>query len=167
MDGNILSRRKFVVASLSAAGGLAIGVAFPGAAGAATLRAEPWGKDEAAAHEVSAWLAIDPDGTVTFRCPHAEMGQGAATALPMIIAEELEADWSKIKVEWASANRNIRENGVYKDQNTVGSRGVQTSYKYLQQAGASARVRLVAAAAKRWKVEPASCTAENGKVLHK
>ena len=61
--------------------------------------------------------------------------------------EELRCDWSKVKGEFAS-NRNVRENNVYKDQNTVGSRGVATSWQYLQQAGASARVRLVQAAAK-------------------
>ena len=78
------------------------------------------------------------------------MGQGAGTANPMLVAEELECDWTKVKGEFASPNRNARENNVYKDQNTVGSRGVATSWQYLQQAGASARVRLVQAAANRW-----------------
>ena len=95
------------------------------------------------------------------------MGQGAATANPMLVAEELECDWAKIKGEFASPNRNVRENNVYKDQNTVGSRGVATSWQYLQQAGASARVRLVQAAANRWSVPASECVAENGAVLHK
>jgi len=84
-----------------------------------------------------------------------------------LVAEELECDWAKIKGEFASPNRNVRENNVYKDQNTVGSRGVATSWQYLQQAGASARARLVQAAANQWKVPASECVAENGAVLHK
>ncbi len=110
---------------------------------------------------------IDPDETITIRIPHAEMGQGAGTANPMLVAEELECDWAKIKGEFASPNRNARENNVYKDQNTVGSRGVATSWQYLQQAGASARARLVQAAATQWNVPATECVAENGAVLHK
>ena len=118
-------------------------------------------------NEINAWIVIDPDETITIRIPHAEMGQGAGTANPMLVAEELECDWAKIKGEFASPNRNVRENNVYKDQNTVGSRGVATSWQYLQQAGASARVRLVQAAANRWNVPASECVAENGAVLHK
>ena len=120
-----------------------------------------------AANEINAWIVIDPDETITIRIPHAEMGQGAGTANPMLVAEELECDWAKIKGEFASPNRNVRENNVYKDQNTVGSRGVATSWQYLQQAGASARARLVQAAANQWKVPASECVAENGAVLHK
>jgi isoquinoline 1-oxidoreductase subunit beta len=163
-----LSRRKFIVTGLSAGGGLALGIAFPNLASARPLGSAPWSNDAlATANEVNAWIVIDPDETITIRIPHSEMGQGAATANPMIVAEELECDWAKIKGEFASPNRNVRENNVYKDQNTVGSRGVATSWQYLQQAGASARARLVQAAATRWNVAPSECTAENGAVLHK
>src|SRR5689334_4412322 len=163
-----LSRRDFIVSSLTAAGGMALGFAFPGTALARPLAGTPWSNDAGAvASEVNAWIVIDPDETITIRIPHSEMGQGAATANPMLVAEELECDWAKIKGEFASPNRNIRENNVYKDQNTVGSRGVATSWQYLQQAGASARARLVQAAANRWKVPASECTAENGAVLHK
>jgi isoquinoline 1-oxidoreductase beta subunit len=163
-----LSRRKFIVSGLSAAGGLALGIAFPNLASARPLGAAPWSNDAlASVNEVNAWIVIDPDETITIRIPHTEMGQGAGTANPMIVAEELECDWAKIKGEFASPNRNVRENNVYKDQNTVGSRGVATSWQYLQQAGASARVRLVQAAATRWNVPASECTAENGAVLHK
>ena len=103
-------------------------------------------------NEVNAFLAIEPDGSILIRSPHQEMGQGAITALPMIVAEELECDWSKVKVEYASPARNLREKGVYGEMATVGSRGVRTSWQMLLQAGASARVRLIAAAAQRWKV---------------
>ena len=131
-----LSRRQFVVASLSAAGGLMLGVSFPKLAAAMPLSEAPAGSHTAAANEINAWIVIDPDETITIRIPHAEMGQGAGTANPMLVAEELECDWAKIKGEFASSNRNVRENNVYRDQNTVGSRGVATSWQYLQQAGA-------------------------------
>ncbi|HMI96275.1 MAG TPA: xanthine dehydrogenase family protein molybdopterin-binding subunit [Micropepsaceae bacterium] len=162
-----LSRRKFIVTGISAAGGLALGFAFPGLAFARPLSSAPWSNDAVATNEINAWILIDPDETITIRIPHAEMGQGAGTANPMIVAEELECDWAKIKGEFASPNRNVRENNVYKDQNTVGSRGVATSWQYLQQAGASARGRLIQAAANRWNVAATECVAENGAVLHK
>jgi isoquinoline 1-oxidoreductase subunit beta len=162
-----LSRRNFIVAGLSVAGGLALGFAFPRLASARPLGPAPWSNDAVAANEVNAWIVIDPDETITIRIPHSEMGQGAATSNPMLVAEELECDWTKIKGEFASPNRNVRENNVYKDQNTVGSRGVATSWQYLQQAGASARARLIQAAANRWNVPASECVAENGAVLHR
>ena len=161
-----VTRRQFVVSSASTAGGLAISVAFPGLADAASIAAQAWGADNAP-NEVNAFLAIDPDGSILIRSPHQEMGQGAITALPMIVAEELECDWSKVKVEYASAARNLREKNVYGDMVTAGSRGVRTSWQMLLQAGASARVRLIAAAAQRWKVPEAECEAANSKVTHK
>jgi isoquinoline 1-oxidoreductase subunit beta len=161
-----ITRRHFVVASASAAGGLAISVAFPDLADAAGIGAQAWGP-ESAPNEINAFLAIDPDGSVLIRSPHNEMGQGAITALPMIIAEELECDWSKVRVEYASASRNLREKNVYGEMTTVGSRGVRTSWQMLLQAGASARERLIAAAAQRWNVPPSDCQAANSKVTHK
>ena len=157
--GEQLSRRKSVVAGLSAAGGLALGFAVPGLASARLLTGSPWSNDTVAPNEINAWIVIDPDETITIRIPHAEMGQGAATSNPMLVAEELECDWAKIKGEFASPNRNVRENNVYRDQNTVGSRGVATSWQYLQQAGASARARLIQAAANRWNAPASECVA--------
>ncbi len=133
---------------------------------AATIGPQAWGPDTVP-NEVNAFLAIDPDGSILIRSPHQEMGQGAITALPMIVAEELECDWSKVKVEHASASRNLRDHNVYGDMVTAGSRGVRTSWQMLLQAGASARERLIAAAARRWKVPTAECAAVNSKVVHK
>ena len=160
------SRRQFVVTALTASGGLALGIALSDKALAIPLATEPWSPDAVPADEISAWILIEPDETITVRIPHSEMGQGAATALPMFIAEELECDWQKIKGEFASANRNVREDTVYGDQNTVGSRGVRTAQRPMQQAGASARVRLVTAAARRWNVPVSECTVTNGVVMH-
>ena len=161
-----LTRRQFVVASSSAAGGLAITVAFGDVANAATIAAQPFGPDTAP-NEINAFLVIDPDGSILIRSPHNEMGQGAITALPMIVAEELECDWSKVRVEYASPTRNLRENRVYGDMVTAGSRGVRMSWQMLLQAGASARERLVAAAAQKWNVAASECAAANSKVTHK
>jgi len=161
-----VSRRAFVVSATAAAGGLAISVMLPRPGQAAVIGTSPFGPDHAP-NEINAFLAINPDGSILIRSPHNEMGQGAITALPMIVAEELECDWSKVRVEYASPTRNLRENGVYGDMVTAGSRGVRTSWQMLLQAGASARVRLIAAAARHWKVPEAECEASDSKVQHK
>ena len=161
-----VTRRQFVVASASAAGGLAISVTLPGFADAAVIGAQPYGPDSVP-NEINAFLAIEPDGGILIRSPHNEMGQGAITALPMIVAEELECDWSKVKVEYASPTRNLRENNVYGDMVTAGSRGVRMSWQMLLQAGASARVRLIEAAAQRLSVPASECEAANSKITHK
>jgi isoquinoline 1-oxidoreductase beta subunit len=86
--------------------------------------------------------------------------------MPMLVAEELECDWTKVRAEYASANRSLRENRVYQRMATGGSGAVRLSRKFLQQAGASARARLIAAAAKGWGVPAGECTADNGLVIH-
>ena len=143
-----LSRRQFIVTSLTAAGGFALGIAAPELADAATLAARPWDDETAKAGEINAWIVIEPDDTIIIRYGRAEMGQGSFTALPMIVAEELECDWAKVKAEYASANRNFRENAVYGRLGTGGSRAVRETRAMLQQAGASARERLIAAGGK-------------------
>jgi isoquinoline 1-oxidoreductase beta subunit len=163
-----LSRRAVVAAGLSAAGGLAIGVT---SARAAAKTAGPAGLTLASPeaippHELSAFLVIEPDNAVTVRIPHQEMGQGTATALAMLTAEELGCDWAKVKIEYASANRNLKSKNVYGGQQTVGSSGVRTSVAMMQQAGASARERLVAAAAKRWGVPADACGCSGGRITH-
>jgi isoquinoline 1-oxidoreductase beta subunit len=162
-----LTRRYFLSASLTAAGGLAIAVAIPGWAGAA-IDAAPWDKTlPKDGTEVGAWIVIEPDDSIIIRVAKSEMGQGILTSLPMIIAEELGCDWSKVKSEYASANRNVRDGGVYGVMGTGGSRSVRTTREPLQQAGASARVRLITAAAKRWQVPVAECEAKDSKVTHR
>ncbi len=158
------SRRQFVVSAATATGGLLIGLTVPGYA--AEFAKQSWATDSADPREVNAWVVIEPDETVILRCPMAEMGQGTGSGLPMLLAEELECDWSKVKVEFASVNRNIRENTVYGDQMTAGSRGIRTTWPYVQQAGASARARLIQAAAMKWNVPAAECSAHMGKVMH-
>src|ERR1700733_6195894 len=163
-----LSRRHFILTAATAAGGFVIGIgAAPGRARAATVTAQPWNDDNAyAANEIDAWIAIDPDDSILIRYQRSEMGQGSMTALPMMIAEELQCDWSKVRIEYASPNRNLRENKVYGDMFSNGSRSVRASQKKMQQVGASARERLIAAAASRWNVPPSQCTAASSVVTH-
>src|ERR1700761_5990436 len=163
-----LTRRFFLLTATSAAGGLMLGIgAAPLTAEAATVVSQPWNEDNAyAANEVDAWIAIDPDDSILIRYQRSEMGQGSMTALPMIITEELHCDWSKVRIEYASPNRNLRENNVYGGMFSNGSRSVRASQKKLQQVGASARERLIAAAAARWNVPASECTAASSVVSH-
>jgi isoquinoline 1-oxidoreductase beta subunit len=164
-----LSRRHFILTAATAAGGFLIGIgAMPRAAGAATVGIAP-GSDENAysPNDIDAWIAIDPDDSILIRYQRSEMGQGSMTALPMMIAEELQCDWSKVRIEYASPNRNLRENKVYGPMFSHGSMSVRTSQKKVQQVGASARERLIAAAAARWNVPASECSAAQSVVTHK
>jgi isoquinoline 1-oxidoreductase beta subunit len=167
MNAN-LTRRHFILTATSAAGGLMIGIGTaPAIAEAATVVAQPWNEDNAyAANEIDAWIAIDPDDSILIRYQRSEMGQGSMTALPMIITEELHCDWSKVRIEYASPNRNLRENKVYGPMFSAGSRSVRASQKKMQQVGASGRERLIAAAAGRWNVPASECTAALSVVTH-
>ncbi len=161
------SRRALVFAGLSAAGGLAVGLPLQAFAAQGAPRVTL--ADEQDDHpEMNAWLIIDPDNSVTVRSPHQEMGQGTITSLAMLVAEELQCDWTKVHVEHASANRNQRAGGkLYVNMQTVGSSGLRSSVVIMQQAGASARERLRAAAAQRWSVDLAECTVSAGQCWHK
>jgi isoquinoline 1-oxidoreductase beta subunit len=171
MDGNqtpILSRRRFIVTGVTAAGGFMIGIsALPHLANAVTVAVQPWNDDNAHnPNEIDAWIAIEPDDSVLIRYQRSEMGQGSMTALPMIINEELQADWSKVRIEYASPNRNLREKKVYGDMNSNGSRSVRGSQQKMQQVGASARARLIQAAATKWGVPASECTSAQSVITH-
>ena len=171
-----LTRRKFVVASASAAGGLMLGFHIPGRANAAAIMNEPWMASEGG-QEVNAWLVIDPDNTVTIRVGQSEMGEGVFTGMPMLVAEELQCDWSKVRAEYANVNRHVQNTVepymvasgaaketdlLYQRMATGGSGAVRRSRTYLMQAGASARERLKQAAADAWGVDRSAVSAENG-----
>jgi isoquinoline 1-oxidoreductase subunit beta len=164
-----LSRRHFILTAATAAGGFMIGIGTaPPRAEAATVTMQPWdngtGYDP---NDIDAWIAIDPDDSILIRYQRSEMGQGSMTALPMIITEELQCDWSKVRIEYASSNRNHRENNVYGDMFSHGSMSVRQSQKRMQQVGASARERLIVVAAARWNVPATECTAAQSVVTHK
>jgi isoquinoline 1-oxidoreductase beta subunit len=155
-----LSRRDFLRTGALLGGGLVLGFAMPvqGSAG----QARPGSSTPFAPN---AFIRIGTDDSVTIVVNKSEMGQGVYTSLPMLVAEELEVDWSKVRVEAAPVDPayNHTQWGV---QGTGGSTSVRTSWDQLLKAGATARVMLVAAAARIWAVKPASCRAEKGAVVH-
>ena len=108
-SGKRLSRRTLVKSTATAVGGLLLGFHLP-----SNSKMRPYEASDDAGVEINAWLSIDLDDTITIKVAQAEMGQGVFSSLPMIIAEELEADWRSVKVEYADANRSVREDKVYK-----------------------------------------------------
>jgi len=121
----------------------------------------------ASARQLSAWVRIAPDGTVTIYSPGAEMGQGSMTSLPLILAEEMDADWSKVAIEFAPSDAAIYGygEGASRSMAIVGSRAVRSYYKQLRLAGAQVRKVLLMNAAERWSVDPASLRTEPGVVV--
>jgi isoquinoline 1-oxidoreductase beta subunit len=157
--GFLVNRRDFLKKSAAGGAGLVIGFYLPKKF--ATLAATP----PAGAVAVNAWVRIAPDDRVTLLIDKSEMGQGVVTSLSMLLAEELEVDWKKIKTEFAPAAPQYF-NPIFGAQGTGGSTSIRGSWEPLTQAGAAAREMLIAAAAKRWGVEASDCHAENGIVVH-
>lgn len=157
-----VSRRALIKSSATATGGLLLAFHLP-----SFSKARPFESYPESAEEINAWLTIGIDDTITIRVAQAEMGQGVFTSLPMIVAEELEADWRKVRAEYADVNRSIRQDRIYRMMDTGGSRAVRRSREYLQQAGAEARERLIKAAAEQWLVSPDECYADYGRIYHK
>lgn len=146
-----ISRRQFLVGGAVAGAGLVLAFYIP------PHGLHPVGEQ---VFTPNAYLHIAPDGKVTVVVARSEMGQGVRTALPMILAEELEADWKHIEIEQAGAST------LYGDQTTGGSASVRTTWDPMRKAGAAAREMLISAAALTWGVPRSSCTAQNGNIVH-
>jgi CO/xanthine dehydrogenase Mo-binding subunit len=144
-----LSRREFVGAGIAGAAGLVIGFYLPHR-----------GAAEKESFSPNAYLQVTPDNQVTVVVARSEMGQGVRTALPMILAEELEADWKQIEIEQAGAST------LFGDQTTGGSASIRTTWDPMRKAGATAREMLISAAALTWGVPRSTCTAEAGRIKH-
>jgi isoquinoline 1-oxidoreductase subunit beta len=155
-----VSRRDFVKTSAVAGAGLLIGFSFSASA-CAPAHLDPADPPV----PLDAWIRVGTDDTVTLMVDRSEMGQGVATALPMLLAEELEADWTTIAIEFAPAAV-VYYNTDFGAQGTGGSSSVRVAFTSLRQAGASAREVLVSAAAARWNANRSECRAENGAVIH-
>jgi isoquinoline 1-oxidoreductase beta subunit len=153
-----LSRRTFL--KVSAAGGaLLVGGYLPG------LRE---GTAEAAGlFEPNVWLKISADDTATIMLSQLEMGQGVMTSMPMLVAEELDLDWNKIKTEWVPADPKYGNPDFGGMQLTAGSNSVRGMWKVLREAGGTARAMLTTAAAQNWGVSDSTCSTEKGEVIHR
>src|SRR5499425_172871 len=156
---NIVSRRTFL--KVSAAGGaMIVGGYLPGLRGTGTAEA-------AGSFEPNIWLKIGADDNVIIKLTQLEMGQGVMTSMPMLVAEELDVDWNKIKTEWVPADPKYGNPNFGGAQLTAGSNSVRGMWKILREAGAAARTMLVSAAAQTWNVAPDTCSTEKGEVVHK
>ncbi|MBK7948112.1 MAG: xanthine dehydrogenase family protein molybdopterin-binding subunit [Deltaproteobacteria bacterium] len=164
-----LRRRDFLQISGGVGIGLIVAFALPFAATREAAAGPEAAGDAAAARatgampasELNAFLRIEPDGSVVCSIPKSEMGQGVLTSLAMLLAEELEVDWSKIRSEHAIANE-----ARYGRWRTGGSSSVRETHDAYRRAGATARTLLVAAAAERWQVAAETCRADRGTVVH-
>ncbi len=144
-----LSRREFVAGGVAAGVGLVIGFYLPHK-----------GRAQKDVFSPNAYLRITPDNKITIVVARSEMGQGVRTALPMILAEELEADWKQIEIEQAGAST------LFGDQTTGGSASIRTTWDPMRKAGAAAREMLISAAALTWGVPRSACSAENSRIRH-
>jgi isoquinoline 1-oxidoreductase beta subunit len=154
------SRRAFLQAGAAAGGGLMLSLRLPSANGGAQAAG-------ANGFTPNAFIRIGSDGRIVLTMPYVEMGQGTYTAIPMLIAEELEVDLKQVQLEHAPPNEKLYGNPLLGGiQATGNSNAIRAAWQPLRQAGATARTMLVAAAAKRWNVDPASCRAQSGEVLH-
>jgi len=152
-----LNRRSFLVASAAVGGGLVLSLALP------TGRGEAANSDSFAPN---AFIRIGKDGQVTLTMPYVEMGQGTYTSIPMLIAEELEVNLKQVRLEHAPPNEKLYANPLLGVQATGNSNAMRGAWKPLREAGATARTMLVAAAATRWGVDPKTCRAQDGEVIH-
>src|SRR2546425_9367182 len=196
-DGTFgMDRREFLVTTAVVGGGMVLGFFTPSASQAASLPviAQPWYR-EATVPEINAWITIAPDDTVTIRIGQTEIGTGVLTCNAMIVAEELQCDWSKVRSEYASANRDFKEKapewtlkvpghgesdpggaapvelgqamrGVYRRMIIHSSGNIRESRYYLQLAGAEARERLLLAAATMWSVPVSELVAKDSVITH-
>ena len=157
-----LSRRQFLSAGAAVGGGLLIGFTTGHSIQAADAAESAAGR----AFTPNAFIRIDPSGQITLTMNYVEMGQGTYTSIPMLIAEELEVELKSVRLEHAPPNDKLYMNTIFGFQATGGSTAIRASWESMRRAGATARTMLVNAAAQGWSVDPASCRAENGEVIH-
>ncbi|PYM97576.1 MAG: hypothetical protein DME08_10135 [Candidatus Rokuibacteriota bacterium] len=159
MNAMTLTRRTLLKGALTLGAGLVIGFELPLSRQARAQQPGMFAPNQ--------WLKIDRDGIVTITNSVPEMGQGSMTTMPMIVADELDADWGKIKVEQAPANPALYANPVTKTQSYGGSRGVRDHLEMWRKAGAAARTMLKQAAAQEWGVPESEVDTEPGTVIHR
>jgi isoquinoline 1-oxidoreductase subunit beta len=152
-----LSRRGFLATSAAIGGGLVLSLSLP-LAGSEAATSEGF--------TPNAFIRIGSDGEVVLTMPYVEMGQGTYTSIPMLIAEELDVGLQQVKLEHAPPNEKLYVNPMLGVQATGNSNAMRGSWQPLRKAGATARMMLVEAAAKRWGVDAKTCRAQQGEVIH-
>jgi isoquinoline 1-oxidoreductase subunit beta len=150
-----LARRKFMIDSAAASGGLALGFNLPFASAQGTMPVE-----------LNAWVVVRPDESCVVRVARSEMGQGTITGLAQLVAEELECDWRKVSTEQITAGQNLARKRAWGEMSTGGSRGIRTSHDYVRRGGAAARIMLLQAAAEQWNVPVSELSVSNGIIAH-
>jgi isoquinoline 1-oxidoreductase beta subunit len=154
------SRRRFLTGGIVAAGALVLGVRYYPKLSARDELPHDTNADHATLHP-SVYLGIDPDGTVWIVASRSEMGTTSRTTLPLVVADELDANWKRVKIEQAIGDKR------YGDQNTDGSHSIRSFYDAMRVAGATARFMLIQAAAKQWGVPVAECSTDLHVVVHR
>lgn len=149
-----LSRRSFLAGTTAAA--FTFG-----------FRLSPTQAQTTAHDEINAWLTVQPDDRVIIRISRSEMGQGSMTGLAQLLAEELDCAWKQVSTQFVLPGDSHARGDVYGDFQTGGSGSIRELHQTMRQAGATARLMLVAAAAREWGVSPGECTTANGRVEHK
>src|SRR6187455_314462 len=153
------TRRAFLKASLAAGGGLVIAGYLPPSPDA-RLAAQRGG------FEPDVWIRINADNSVRIMLSMIELGQGVMTAMPMLVAEELDVDWNSITTEWAPADRRYGNPSFGGSQTTAGSNSTRGMWRVLRGAGASARAMLITAAAQTWNVPENQVSTDKGEAIH-
>jgi isoquinoline 1-oxidoreductase beta subunit len=155
-----VSRRRFLTGGVIAAGALVLGVGYRRKLLPGDKLPEETNADHATLHP-SVYLGIDPDGTVWIVASRSEMGTTSRTTLPLVVADELDADWKRVKIEQAIGDKR------YGDQNTDGSHSIRSFYPAMREAGATARFMLIQAAAQQWGVPAGECETDLHVVVHR
>ena len=155
-----VSRRRFLAGGVIAAGALVLGVRYYHKLSSGDQLPHDTNADRATLHP-SVYLGIDPDGTVWIVASRSEMGTTSRTTLPLIVADELDADWKRVKIEQAIGDKR------YGDQNTDGSHSIRSFYDAMREAGATARFTLIQAAAQQWGVPAGECKTDLHAVVHR
>ena len=155
------SRRTFITRATAAGGGLMLGCYF-----SPSLTRMSDAALAAGTFEPNIWIRVNADDSVRILLTMLEMGQGVMTSMPMLVAEELDFNWNKIKTEWAPADARYGNPNFGGQQLTAGSNSVRGMWKLLRESGAAARMMLVSAAAQTWGVPESTCSTDKGEVIH-
>jgi isoquinoline 1-oxidoreductase beta subunit len=152
-----LNRRHFVASAV--AGAFSLGWSLPSSAQTTTA-------PTAGGAEVGIWAVVHPDDTIVIRIARSEMGQGTFTGLAQLVADEMDADWNRVRAEYVAPEVNLANKRAWGDMSTGGSRGIRASVDYVRKGGAAARAMLIQAAAAQWGVPAAACTASASVITH-